>query len=73
MSILLVVRHTRAEEESGRLEVVRALPVGRFAPAAAALFTVALANLAVGAATTLALVGTGMEASSSIALGVATA
>lgn len=72
MSILLVVRHTRAEEESGRLEVVRALPVGRFAPAAAALFTVALANLAVGAATTLALVGTGMEAASSIALGMAT-
>lgn len=32
MSILLTSRHLRAEEESGRLEVVRALPVGRFAP-----------------------------------------
>ncbi|WP_324144361.1 polyketide antibiotic transporter [Intrasporangium sp.] len=72
MSILLVVRHTRAEEESGRLEVVRALPVGRFAPAAAALLTVAIANLAVGTVTTLALVGTGMEPASSIALGLAT-
>ncbi|MDV3222642.1 polyketide antibiotic transporter [Intrasporangium sp.] len=73
MSILLVVRHTRAEEESGRLEVVRALPVGRFAPAVAAIITVALANLAVGAATTVALVGTGQETASSIAIGVATA
>ena len=73
MSILLVIRHTRAEEESGRLEMVRALPVGRFAPAAAALFTVALANLAVGTVTTLALVWTGMEAASSVAFGLATA
>ncbi|GAA4288241.1 polyketide antibiotic transporter [Georgenia daeguensis] len=73
MSVLLVVRHTRAEEESGRLEVLRALPVGRFAPATAALATVALANLVVGAAITAALVGTGMEAPSSLALGVAAA
>ena len=72
MSILLVVRHTRAEEESGRLEVVRALPIGRFAPAVAAMFTVALANIAVGAATTLALLGSGMESASSVAIGVAT-
>lgn len=73
MSVLLVVRHTRAEEESGRLEIVRALPVGRFAPATAALATVAIADLVVGAAITLALVGTGMEAASSVALGVASA
>jgi len=73
MSIQIVVRHTRAEEESGRLEVVRALPVGRFAPAVAAIATVALANIAVGAATTVALVATGMEAPSSIAIGVAVA
>lgn len=73
MSIQIVVRHTRAEEESGRLEVVRALPVGRYAPALAAVATVGLANLAVGAATTVALVATGMEVASSIAIGAATA
>jgi ABC-2 type transport system permease protein len=73
MSILLVVRHTRAEEESGRLEIVRALPIGRFAPAVAAVITVALANVAVGTATTLALLATGMEPASSAAIGVATA
>ncbi|WEK53551.1 MAG: ABC transporter permease [Candidatus Cohnella colombiensis] len=29
MSILLVTRHTRADEEEGRIEMVRSLPVGR--------------------------------------------
>jgi len=29
MNILIVVRHTRGEEDEGRLEVVRALPAGR--------------------------------------------
>src|SRR5690606_38458527 len=29
MSILLVTRHTRADEEDGRIELVRSLPVGR--------------------------------------------
>lgn len=71
MSILLAVRHTRAEEESGRMEVLRALPIGRFAPATAALLTVATANLLVGAAVTTALVGTGLEAASSVAFGTA--
>ncbi|WP_096202277.1 ABC transporter permease [Bacillus sp. FJAT-45350] len=31
MSILLVTRHTREEEEEGRVELVRSLPVGRLA------------------------------------------
>ena len=29
MSILLTVRHTRGDEENGRIEVIRSLPVGR--------------------------------------------
>ncbi|WP_010098390.1 ABC transporter permease [Ornithinibacillus scapharcae] len=29
MSILLVTRHTRADEEDGRIELIRSLPVGR--------------------------------------------
>ena len=37
MSILIVVRHTRAEEETGRAELVGAGVVGRHAPLAAAL------------------------------------
>lgn len=73
MSILLVVRHTRADEEAGRLEILRALPVGRFAPATAAALTVMLANLLVGTALVVALVGTGMEGASSLAMGVGAA
>ena len=73
MSVLLAVRHTRAEEESGRLEMLRALPVGRYAPAVAALLTVTIANAVVGVAVGGALVGTGMATADSLAFGLATA
>jgi ABC-2 type transport system permease protein len=45
MSIFLVVRHTRAEEEEGRAELVRSAMVGRRAAAAAALIELLGANL----------------------------
>jgi ABC-2 type transport system permease protein len=73
MSVLLVSRHVRAEEESGRLEVLRALPVGRFAPATAALSAVAVADAAVGAAVTAGLVAAGLGGADAVAWGVATA
>lgn len=73
MSILLTVRHTRAEEESGRLELLRSLPVGRFAPVTAAILAVAIANLLAGLATALGLVAGGMDAVESIAFGLGTA
>ncbi len=47
MSIFLIVRHTRVEEESGRLELVRSSIVGRYASPASALTVVLCANLAV--------------------------
>jgi polyether ionophore transport system permease protein len=40
MSIFLVIRHTRAEEESGTAELVRATAVGRHAPIASTLVVV---------------------------------
>ena len=49
MSILLVTRHTRAEEERGGLELLRALPLARQSSSAAALTLLKLANLATGA------------------------
>ena len=55
MSIFLVVRHTRAEEETGRAELVRAAPVGRRGPLTAALADVLVANAAVSATLLLAL------------------
>ena len=73
MSILLVVRHTRAEEESGRLEMVRALPMGAYAPPAAALLTVALANVLIGAGVAAALLAPGLQPVDSVAFGAAVA
>lgn len=72
MSVLFMVRHTRADEEAGRLEMLRALPIGRFASASAALILVALADLAVGVAVTAGLIVPGMAAADSLAFGVAT-
>lgn len=44
MSILLIVRHTRGEEQSGRAELVRAAVIGRHAPLTAALLVAVLTN-----------------------------
>jgi len=57
MSVFLVVRHTRADEETGRTELVRSAVVGGFAPLTAALLDAVIANLAVAAAVLAALVG----------------
>lgn len=48
MSILLVMRHTRAEEESERLELLRSLPLSRQTPPAVAVSMLFLANVAAG-------------------------
>ncbi|NKE61043.1 ABC transporter permease [Lentzea sp. PSKA42] len=49
MAVLTVVRHTRAEEESGRQELLRSTPVSRLAPLATALGLAMGASLLVGA------------------------
>src|SRR5579859_3590377 len=49
MSLFMVGRLTRGEEEAGRLELVRSLPVGLHANTLAAALTVAAMNVAVGA------------------------
>ncbi|MFD4988105.1 ABC transporter permease [Streptomyces sp. NPDC058374] len=59
MSLLLVVRHTRDEEESGRQEMLSAAMVGRRAPLTAALLTAVAANVAVALVATAALIGEG--------------
>lgn len=68
MSILQVARHTRAEEESGRSELVRAGAVGRHAPSVAALLTVLFANVVIAALTGAVLVAGGLDATSSFAM-----
>ncbi|MEW1599917.1 ABC transporter permease [Streptomyces sp. NPDC093808] len=61
MSVLIVTRHTRAEEETGRAELVRSAVVGRHAHLAAALSVAVLANLALALLLALGLAGLGLE------------
>lgn len=70
MSMFLVVRHTRAEEESGRDEMLRAAAVGRQATTAATVLVVLVADLLTGVLVTLSLVTFPLAAADSIALGV---
>jgi ABC-2 type transport system permease protein len=72
MSLLTVVRHTRTEEETGRLELIGATVVGRYATLTAALIVAGLANLAIAVLAALGLLATGLSAAGSVAFGVAT-
>jgi ABC-2 type transport system permease protein len=47
-ALLTVIRHTRADEEAGRTELIGSTVVGRRAPLAAALITTAGASLLIG-------------------------
>ncbi|WP_314409995.1 ABC transporter permease [Streptomyces kroppenstedtii] len=71
MSLVVVVRHTRDEEESGRQEMVSAGMVGRRAPLTAALLAALLANAALALLITAGLAAQG--ASGALALGLGTA
>ncbi|NGO14531.1 ABC transporter permease [Streptomyces sp. HC44] len=71
MSLLVVVRHTRDEEESGRQEMVSAGMVGRRAPLTAALLAAFVANAALALLIAGGLAGQG--SSGALALGLGTA
>jgi ABC-2 type transport system permease protein len=68
MSLLLVTRHTRQEEETGRAELVSAGVVGRYAWLAAGLLFVGAVNAVLVAITALSFVAMGLPASGSVAL-----
>ncbi|WP_055478106.1 ABC transporter permease [Sphaerimonospora mesophila] len=61
MSVLMVARHTRTEEESGRAELVRAAVVGRHAQLAAALILTIAVNIALALLLTLSLGSLGVD------------
>ena len=71
MSLLTMARLTRGEEEDGRLELVRALPVGRRAPLAAALVVVGAMDLATGVLVSAGLLAQGFPAGGSLMVGAA--
>jgi ABC-2 type transport system permease protein len=69
MSLIVVVRHTREEEETGRQELLSSAMVGRRAPLTAALLTAVFANAAVVLLITAGLSGLG--SAGALALGLA--
>jgi ABC-2 type transport system permease protein len=70
MAMFVVGRHTRAEEESGREELLRSGVVSRTAPMTAAVLTGVVASGVVAAGVSLSLVLYGLPAAGSWALGV---
>ena len=66
---MLVVRHTRTEEESGRLELLSAGVVGRYAALTAALIVSSGTVVLLGLLTALSLIGSGLPATGSFAFG----
>lgn len=59
LAILTVIRHTRAEEESGAAELVLSSVVGRYARTTAALIMIGGVNVALTVTMTLAMASTG--------------
>jgi ABC-2 type transport system permease protein len=70
LMLFVVVRHTRAEEESGRLELLSGGRLGRAAPLAAALVLATGASLLLGVLTAAWLAAVGLPAAGSIAFGL---
>ncbi|MEV4345269.1 ABC transporter permease [Actinoplanes sp. NPDC049596] len=67
---LTVIRHTRADEEAGRTELVAAGAIGRHAQLAAALITTCAASLVLGLLLTAAMIGQDMPAEGSVLFGL---
>jgi len=71
LAIVTVVRHTRAEEEAGRLELVRSTTVGRNASLTAALLVAGGTDVVLAVVTAFALTSAGLPVDGSIAFGLA--
>jgi ABC-2 type transport system permease protein len=73
MSIFVVVRHSRADEDSGRLELAGSAAVGRHAPLSAAVAVAVAGNTVLAILVTVGLVLAGLPAGGSAALALAAA
>jgi ABC-2 type transport system permease protein len=71
MSLFLVIRHTRADEETGRLELLGSTVVGRHAPLAAALLVALVANVALFTLSALVLAAGGLPPAGAVAFALA--
>lgn len=73
MVIFLTIRHTRADEEAGRTELLRAGVLGRNADIAAVSAVMAAASAVVGFGLTIAFVAVGLPVGGSLVYGAAIA
>ena len=71
MSTFLAVRHSRAEEEAGRAELISSTPAARTAPTVATILHGVLANLALAALVALGFIAAGLEPVGSVVTGLA--
>ncbi|HET7724102.1 MAG TPA: ABC transporter permease [Propionibacteriaceae bacterium] len=69
--IAVVRRHTRAEEESGRFELLGATPVGRLAPLGAAMVLAVATSVVAGVVTIPAVIAGGWPVGGSVLFGLA--
>ncbi|MBW8871659.1 MAG: hypothetical protein JF618_05655 [Leifsonia sp.] len=72
MNTFLAVRHSRAEEESGRAELIASSPAGRLLPTAATVIHATLANVALAVLTALGFASAGLPLYGSFVAGAAT-
>lgn len=73
MSILLVTRHTRAEEQTGRAELVRANVTGRHAALAATLLVATITNTLAAVVIASLAISAGFAPAGSVLVGLTTA
>lgn len=73
LNTFLAVRHSRAEEDTGRAELIGATLAGRVTPVVATLVEGVLVALGVAAAVTVGLVTAGLPAGGSVTAGLALA
>ncbi|MEU9204233.1 ABC transporter permease [Streptomyces sp. NPDC048332] len=73
MSLVVVVRHTREEEETGRQEMLSSAMVGRRAPLTAALLAALIANAALGLVIVAGMAASGTGGAGAVALASAVA
>jgi ABC-2 type transport system permease protein len=69
LAAIVTIRHTRAEEETGRLELLGGTVVGRKAPLTAALAVAVGTSLSVGMLSAVGLAAAGLPVGSSFAFG----
>lgn len=61
MNIFLVVRHPRKDEEFGRIEMIRSLPVGRLSNLSATLLSAVIVNIVLALSLAFGLYATGVK------------